>query len=282
MNLKELKERDKKIEPKLQYKLSHQGVLIYLGIIGVLLVAFCVLMAIDEKRFLPLGIVLLVLIGLTMIAYLIAMVVVRKKVLENPEQQDGARHPARIRISAAAYKRLRGLIAGSTLEKGRLDAFRFFFADQLMNGDLQPAVAVSVKPFVVGVYAEEFDGVLLLRFPDRLAEVYGLKAGDRTVAAVSYFEEAFAHQGLEKDIFPGPNQTGKWTDLLPVLPVFLAEEPAAMKEKVGEMDEALWELAEVRIGNDWAKYPEFTRDGFWFTKLGAEDWDRHVIYEARR
>ena len=282
MTLKEMKEHDKKIEPKLQYKLSHQWLLVYLGIVGVLLVAFCVLMATDEKKYLPVGIVLLALIGVTMIAYLIAMVVVRKKVLENPEQMDGAKHPARIHISAAAYKRLRGLVASSTLEKGRLDAYRFFFADQLMNGDLQPAVVVSEKPLIVAVYSDEFDGVLLLSFPDRLAGEYGLKAGERTVAVVSYFEKAFAHQGLEMDIFPGPEQTGTWMDLLPVLPVFLTEDESAVREKVRELDEALWERAERQIQRHWTDYPEFTRDGFWFTHPAPEDWDRHAIHEAQR
>ena len=70
---------------------------------------------------------------------LIAMVVVRKKVMEHPEQKDGAKHPARIPISRASYNALRKEIAPTALDKGRLDAFRFFFADQLMNGDLQPA-----------------------------------------------------------------------------------------------------------------------------------------------
>lgn len=282
MTLKEMKEHDKKIQPALQYKLSHQWLLVYLGIVGVLLAAFCILMAIDEKKYLPVGIVLLAVIGLTMLAYLIAMVVVRKKVLENPEQKDGAKHPARIPISAAKYKELRSLIAHSTLEKGRLDAYRFFFADQLMNGDLQPAVAVSEKPLIVAVYSDEFDGALLLSFPDRLGEACQLREGERTVAAVSYFEKAFAHQGLEKDIFPGPNQTGKWMDLLPVLPVFLTEHKSTVQEKVDELDPALWERAEKTIERHWADYPDFTRDGFWFTHPSAEDWDRHPIHEAQR
>lgn len=282
MTLKEMNQHDKRIEPGLQYKLSHQWLLCYLGVIGVLLVAFCVLMSIDEKKYLPVGIVLLALIAFTMIAYLIAMVVVRKKVLENPEKQDGAKHPARIQISAAKYKQLRSLIAGTTLEKGRLDAYRFFLADQLMNGDLQPAVVVSEKPLIVAVYSDEFDGVLLLRYPDRLAEAYQLRAGERTVAVVSYFEKAFAHQGLEMDIFPGSQQTGKWMDLLPVLPVFLTEDEGTVRKKVDELDEALWERAERQIERHWTEYPEFTRDGFWFTHPAAEDWDRHAIHEARR
>jgi hypothetical protein len=282
MNLKEMNERDRKIQPELQYKLSHQWLLVYLGIVGVLLIAFCVLMATDEKRYLPVGIVLLALIALTMAAYLVAMVVVRRKVLENPEKKDGAKRPARIPISASAYKELRRQIAHSTLEKGRLDAYRFFFADQLMNADLLPALAVSVKPFTVAVYSDEFDGVLLLSFPEELAAKYDIRENARLTAVASYYEKPFARQGLQKDIFPGPNQTGKWMDLLPVLPAFLTEDGDLLKQKERELGEELWSLALSRIEHHLAVYPEFVRDGFWFTHLSSDDWDRNPVYEAQR
>ena len=282
MNIREMKVRDQKIEPSLQYKLSHQWLLAYLGFIGLLLAVFCVLMSIDERRFLPIGIMLLVVIGLTMIAYLIAMVVVRKKVMENPEKKEGAKHPARIPISIGKYKELRRQITHTTVEKGRLDAYRFFFADQLMNGDLQPALVVNADPCIVAVYSEQLDGVLLLTLPGKAARAAGLQQGDRLVAAVSYFEKPFARQGLQKDIFPGPGQTGKWMDLLPVLPVLLTEHRELLLQKENELPAELWEQAEEHIQRHWAEFPEFTRDAFWFTRLSSEDWDRNPIYEAKR
>lgn len=282
MTTKELLKKDGKIEPTLQYKLTHQWMAVYFCVIGMLLAALIILMKIDEERFLPVEIGILVLIGLIIVGYLAAMVVVRKKVLSNPEVKDGAKHPARIPISAAKYKELRRQIAHTTLEKGRLDAYRFFFADQLMNGDLQPAVVCSVKPFTVAVYSDEFDGTLLLLFPDRLAEAYRLREGDRLVSVVSYFETPFARQGLQKDVFPGPQQTGRWNDLLPVLPLFLTGDAALLAAKANELDAALWDRAISRIEQHCADFAAFTRDGFWFTHLSSEDWDRSPIYEAQR
>lgn len=282
MTGKEMKEMDKRMEPTLQYKLSHQWLFVFLGMIGTIIAAVFILMSIDEERFQGAAIALFALAGLVIAAYLIAMVVVRKKVLDNPEQKDGAKHPARIPISRAAYNALRKDVAQTALDKGRLDTFRFFFADQLMNGDLQPAVVVAEKPFRIAVYSEEFDAALLLAYPDRLAERHGLHAGDRLAATVCYFEKPFARQGRGMDIFPGPEQTDKWMDLLPVIPRFLSEDTALLQKKVGEIDDALWTRAEERIEQHVAAYPEFDRDGFWFVRLSSEDWNRKVLDEARR
>ncbi|MBQ4001951.1 MAG: hypothetical protein II601_06175, partial [Lachnospiraceae bacterium] len=64
---------------------------------------------------------------------------------------------------------------------------------------------------------------------------YDLHEGDRLAATCAYYEQAFTNHGAGKDIFPGPKTTGKWADLLPVIPLFLAEDEAAAREKVNEL-----------------------------------------------
>ncbi len=282
MTPKELLERDKKMQPSLQYKLTHQGLLIYFGIVLVILVAFMVFMSIDDKKYLPVGIALLVLFALVSVGFLVAMVIVRKKVFESPEVKEGAKHPARILISGARYNQLRNRNFPTVLEKGRLDAYRFFLADQLMNGDLQPAVVVSESPFIIGVYSNEFDAAVLHSFPEALCSAYGLKAGDRLAATVCYFKRAFSHHGIGKDIFPGANQSRKWEDLLAVIPLFLAKDENQAKEKCAEINEETWAAAIDAIRQRAEDYPDLIRNGFWFVNPSLDDWDRMPISEAER
>ena len=282
MNFRELKERDKKIEPSLQYKLSHQGVAVFLAAEAFLLITAFVLLSVDEKRFMVIGIILFSLAFLLCVPMLIAMRVVRNKVLTSPEIKDGAEHPARILISAVKYNTLRRRIASTVLEKGRLDAYRFFMADQLMNGDLQPAEVVSVKPFVIAVYAKAFDGVLLLSFPDQLAEESALKPGQQLAATACYFAEPFSGQGVGVDIFPGPENRVNWKDLLPIIPLFLCSDEKLLDLKIYEIPKETWARASMRIREYVDRHDAVVRDGFWFTHPSQDDWDRNPIAEAER
>ena len=72
MSLKETLENEKRHESDLQYKMSHQFTYIYLGISGVLVAAFLILLSIDEKRFMGIGIAILILWGILTIAFLTA------------------------------------------------------------------------------------------------------------------------------------------------------------------------------------------------------------------
>ena len=72
MSLKETLENEKRHESDLQYKMSHQFAYIYLGISGVLIAAFLILLSIDEKRFMGIGIAILILWGILTIAFLTA------------------------------------------------------------------------------------------------------------------------------------------------------------------------------------------------------------------
>ena len=284
MNLNEMKNYDKKIEPDSVYKLTHYGVFIYLGVVALLLIIFCVLMSIDEKRFLPIGIVLLVLIVLATIALLVINKIVRGKALEAPPQKDEAEHPARISFDLKKYQRFRSISAPDFLGKGRLDAYRHFFADQLMNSELHPAKIVSLSPFIIAVYSKRFDAAVLLLYPERLAEVNHLALGDRLVSTAAYFVTPFNEQGDGKDFFRGPNATddGKYTDLLPVIPAFLCADTALLKEKENEIAPALWERAETVITKFHEDFPDLYREGLWFIHLGTPDNLRNPMVEAER
>ena len=240
MSLKETLENEKRHESDLQYKMSHQFTYIYLGVSGVLVAAFLILLSIDEKRFMGIGIAILILWGILTIAFLTAFSIIKRRIMTKPQEKDGAKHPARIKISPKKYNALRGIIAHGTLEKGRVDLYRFFLTDQLMNGDLQPAMVMSTSPLRIAVYSDEFDGTLLLSFPDSFA------------------------------------------DLLPVIPLFLAEDEAAAREKVNELTPELWEHASADMKRHYENFSDRVREGFWFTRTMSIGMDRNPIYEAER
>lgn len=282
MSLKETLENEKRHESDLQYKMSHQFAYIYLGISGALIAAFLILLSIDEKRFMGIGIAILILWGILTIAFLTAFSIIKRRIMTKPQEKDGAKHPARIKISPNKYNELRGIIAHGTLEKGRVDLYRFFLTDQLMNGDLQPAMVMSTSPLRIAVYSDEFDGTLLLSFPDSFASSYDLHEGDRLAATCAYYAQAFTNHGAGKDIFPGPKTTGKWADLLPVIPLFLAEDEAAAREKVNELTPELWEHASADMKRHYENFSDRVREGFWFTRTMSIGMDRNPIYEAER
>ncbi len=282
MSIKNTLENEKKHESDLQYKMTHLYTYIYLGATGVLLIAFMALASIDEKRFKGIIIALLVLFVLLTIAYLTAFAIIKKKIMANPQKKDGAKHPARIKISPKKFNDLRSVIAHGTLEKGRVDLFRYFLTDQLMNGDLQPAMVMSTAPLRIAVYSDEFDGTLLLSFPDVFVSTFDLHEGDRLAATIAYYTQAFTGQGLGNAILSGPNASGKWEDLLPVIPLFLAEDPAAAREKVNELAEELWARAEADMKRHYESFPERVREGFWFTRTLSIDMGRNPVYEAER
>ena len=262
--IKELLEKEQARDLLLRYKRSHRwGYLCTLVSVAAAITA-TVLLSFGAPRLYGTGLVLLAAAGLMVAGYLLAMRAVQRRLLEHPEQRTGAKHPARIRITARKYRELRAHVASSALERKELDRYSCFLADLLMNGELQPAVVISTEPFVVAVYSDEFDGTLLLSLPETLAEELPLEKGARTVAAVSYYETPFSGLGLQKDIFPGPAQTGRWTDLLPVLPVLLTEDEALLREKADELDPALWDRALLRIRQHCEDFPDRVRNAFWY------------------
>lgn len=271
---------DKQIESKARYRLTHFWTPVYLGSIALCGVLVCVLMDKDEQRFLWAGLSLFALMLVLTIAYLAAFSIIRNKDTAKPDIRAGVHNPAGILPSKQKYMDIRKRTSKGTLEKGRWDAVRYFIGDLLTNGQIQPAVVISVKPFIVAAYDGQMDGTVLLSFPDWLAEKYSLSDGDRLITVNCYYKNAFAHHGSQKDIFPGTLQAGDWEDICPVVPLFFSEQEEVVKEKCFRIDGETWNRAEERIRKHCEDYPGFTRDGFWFAKASPDDWNRHVLKEA--
>lgn len=281
MSLHDALEHDKKISSKAQYKLTHQWLLVYLGVVAVLLVVFCILMDKDEKNYLGVGIALLVLFVLVTAAYLVAMVIVRKRDPANPNVRPGAETPGGMLLSQEKFKAIRNGLSENILQKGRWDTRRPFLIHLLINGDIQPAVVAALSPLTVAAYNEPMDCTVLLTFPDKLAEQYGLSVGDRLITANCYYKKGFAHHGVELDIFPGEHRIKFWMDVCPIVPLFFSDSAEEMKAAKAKISEESWTFAEARIRAHCEQFSMFTRDGFWFVDCPSrDDWDRDPFAES--
>lgn len=132
----------------------------------------------------------------------------------------GATAPGNLTISDFKLKMLRPDIygIGGTFKRvlnkvGIGFSARDMIAAILAAGDTQPAIVISLRPLLVSVYSDEFDGVVILDIPEALKDVYGLKLGTRLLACCFYGPD----DRIQNDIAPGPANPRRWQIFMPVL-----------------------------------------------------------------
>ena len=98
------------------------------------------------------------------------------------------------------------------------------------KGDVQPAVVCSVSPLLVAAYSDEMDAVVMLSFPQKLAEIYNLSVGTRLVTSNVYKHRV----GFPKapDIFIGEDYLGRYSNFTPIIQLFLSDDEEYIKSRV--------------------------------------------------
>lgn len=171
-----------------------------------------------------------------------------------------ASNPGAVCLSREKFKEIRDKILKINPLKKIYFNKQFRRIDQyLRNGDTQPAVVVSVSPLIISVYSEDMDAVLFLKFPEKLAEKYGLTIGTRLVSTNVYFEGT----KIADDIQTGMGYTHSFTDFTPVIPLFLSSDEGFIRSRVNLFEEDEWNrlrlLTEKRAAKNIAP-----RDGFYY------------------
>ena len=125
--------------------------------------------------------------------------------------------------------------------------------EQLKIGDASPALVLSLDPLLVGAYAGDLDGVILLRFPRKLATEYGLAVGSRLIAVSSFNKMTMSKSGelaYACDILPGPQRVD-WSNFQPYIGDFLSDDAQGIEARKAVLDESVWqrakELGELRL-----------------------------------
>jgi hypothetical protein len=166
----------------------------------------------------------------------------RSKVTVNfPWSDTAASRPGRVRLS---FERLNLLHPELLLDSAGSDASMELaeIACQLLLGDTNPALVVSVKPdLVVSAYAEDLDCVVLLKFPPDLVGEYNLRPGRRLVT-VDTFRRG---DGVAADLTPG-DEYQNWSNFHPMVAEFLTDDAERVKELHRLVPEKYWQRARVQ------------------------------------
>lgn len=106
----------------------------------------------------------------------------------------------------------------------------------LKSGFPQPAIVVSLKPFLVAAYSDDLDCVTILSFPEELIEDYNLTMGSKLLTLNTYIRG----NEYDDDIMPGENPKGIWVGFTPNIAEFLSEDTEAIEAKKANISDEYW------------------------------------------
>ena len=180
-----------------------------------------------------------------------------------------ADNPANVKLKYKKFYQVRKLACKNVKEQMAFDMTTQLLGNMLLKCDTQPAVVQSVAPFIVSAYSDEFDAVIFLRFPEELAKIYNLSAGDRLVTACNYIDDGGKPAS---DIFPGPASAGAYSDMIPVVQLFFAGKKQFLfpggDDEIRSRPSIFGEDVWSRVNELTADYASkgLSRDGFFYMR----------------
>lgn len=133
----------------------------------------------------------------------------------------------------------------------------------LRNGDMQIAKIISLDPLYIACFSDEFDSILIYKYPSFLISKYQLRLNQYLVCSNSYWPKEYF--SVEDDIILGENASKSWRDVICFVPLFLCNE----KQEVFSINciskiftESEFEHFEESIKKYMDKKPNTYRDGF--------------------
>jgi len=149
-------------------------------------------------------------------------------------------------------KRLLGFFGNNYVSSvGQMDS-------HLRLGDSRAAVVISVSPLLVAAYTDEFDCVAMLKFPEPLVALYGLKRGAPLLTVNTYMR---GPRRLVADLIEGPGSLGNWHNFMPFIADFLSDDIERIEQRKREISREEWERAMI-LGVEYLRArPGKARDG---------------------
>ncbi len=174
--------------------------------------------------------------------------------------QPGRFNPGLFRANKKKIKALKPQLFRIRWSHHRLDTWQVIHT-QLNDGDIQPAVVVSVNPMLVACYTDELDAVAIQCYPQALGEKLGWKVGTRLLATALYNPPLMkAHKDLDR----GPGDRGKYKAFGPVLADLFTDDAERLARKKGEIPKELWERT-MALGHQYlVDHPGMARNGLGF------------------
>ena len=129
------------------------------------------------------------------------------------------------------------------------------------TGDTQLAKVISLNPLLISCYSDEFESVLIYKYPTDLVEIYKLSEGQILLTSNMYWpKESFA---LEGDILVKSDLIYNWRDAITFIPLFLCENDEYILELTNKRSKKeMVDLLEAATLEYLEKMPNHIRDGF--------------------
>lgn len=113
------------------------------------------------------------------------------------------------------------------------------YHEGIPEGELAPAVVVSLQPLLVACYDESFDAVMILQFEPWLAREYRLQVGSKLASAHHYVA---AGEGTPApDLVQGGNSYTESVDFQPKVLHFLSDDEAAIARAMARIADSEWQ-----------------------------------------
>lgn len=149
------------------------------------------------------------------------------------------------------------LFSASTDAKLR-DGWIGLFADQLENGDCRAAVVIDADQGIVATYTDELDCVVMLKFKPEVSSAHQWKNGTRLLTVNTYQP---IKQGVAMDLKPGPNHTGDFGNVRPLIADLVTDQLDAVAQRKRDIDEDEWSRALSMGQQAYAEKSAVPRDG---------------------
>ena len=168
--------------------------------------------------------------------------------------------PGHLIISKQKWKDMKKAHNLSLLDRLLINRTRKNIQQRIYYGDTQPAVVVSLNPFIVAAYSDEMDAVVLLKFPVLLAQINNIKLYEKLISVNCYGKT----EKIAKDIFVGKNYLGNWTDFRPLIGDLLSDDTERINLHKSNIPDFIWDYVR-KLGNIyWREHKNLARQGFWF------------------
>lgn len=130
----------------------------------------------------------------------------------------------------------------------------------LDEGDVTPAKVISLNPLLIGVFSDEFDAVIVLKFPDELINKYNLRINQRMVSCNLYWPKQVFD--IASDIIPGDHCTYQYRDIIPIIPLFVSDDEDCFYAMTNIYPNEIWKQFDELLAEYESKKPNVFRDGF--------------------